>query len=191
MGSPVSSRPAIVEETKIVVTSRIQLRQGTTNLHPSSLHPNVLEIWQLPIAADYSIPQFQNINPSVSRPAGRLMHFLPNWKKLTSDRLLLQIVRLRLQNPPEVCTTSVATKIDKRKFKRTNKVAQNSNTRAPGERSIEGSEQSRRSVPVNTVYFETRREESSSVQPKITEPRCTAGEVETERLGDCSDPSPT
>lgn len=29
MGSPVSSIPAILEETKIVVTSRIQLRQGT------------------------------------------------------------------------------------------------------------------------------------------------------------------
>ena len=42
--------------------------------------------------ADYSIPQLQNINPSVSTPAGRLVHFLPNWKKLTSDRLVWQIV---------------------------------------------------------------------------------------------------
>ena len=85
----------------------------------------------------------------------------------------------------------MATKIDKRKFNRTNKIAQNSNTRTPGERSIEGSEQSRRSVPVNTVHLEIRREESTSVQPKITEPLCTAGEVQTGGSGHGSDTSPT
>ena len=90
-----------------------------------------------------------------------------------------------------MCTISVATKIDKRKFNRTNKIAQNSNTRTPGERSSEGSEQSRRSVPVNTVHLETRREESISVQPKIIEPLCTAGEVQTGGSGHGSDTSPT
>ena len=70
-------------------------------------------------------------------------------------------------------------------------IAQNSNTRTPGERSVEGSEQSRRSVPVNTVHLETKREESTSVQPKITEPLCTAGEVQTGGSGHGSDTSPT
>ena len=85
----------------------------------------------------------------------------------------------------------MATKIDKRKFNRTNKIAQNSNTRTPGERSSGGSEHSRRSVSVNTVHLETRREESTSVQPKITETLCTAGEVQTGGSGHGSDASPT
>ena len=46
-----------------------RVHRDTTNLHPSSLHPNDLEeIRQPPMPADYSIPQLQNINPSVSTP---------------------------------------------------------------------------------------------------------------------------
>ena len=82
----------------MVITRRtklpVRVHQDTTNLHPTSLHPNDLEeIRQPPMPADYSIPQLQNISPSGSTPAGRLVQFLPNRKKLTSDRLVLQIVK--------------------------------------------------------------------------------------------------
>ena len=70
-----------------------RVHRDTTNLHPRFLHSNDLEeIQQPPMPADYSIPQLQNINSSVSTPAGHLVHFLPNWKKLTSDWLVWQIV---------------------------------------------------------------------------------------------------
>ena len=44
---------------------------------------------------------------------------------------------------------------------------------------------------MNTVHLETRREESTSVQPKITEPLCTAGEVQTGGCGHGLDTSPS
>ena len=41
-----------------------RVHQDTTNLYPSFLHPDDLEeIRQLPMPADYSIPQLQNICP--------------------------------------------------------------------------------------------------------------------------------
>ncbi len=83
-------------------------------------------------------------------------------------------------------STSVATTSYKRKFKRTNNVANKSNTRAPGERSTEGSEQGGRSVPINTVHFETRGEKSTCIQSQITEPLRT----EIGGLRDCSNSSP-
>ncbi len=87
-------------------------------------------------------------------------------------------------------STSVATTSYKRKFKRTNNVANKSNTRAPGERSTEGSEQGGRSVPINTVHFETRGEKSTCIQSQITEPLRTVGEIQIGGLRDGSNSSP-
>ncbi len=87
-------------------------------------------------------------------------------------------------------STSVATTSYKRKFKRTNNVANKSNTRAPGERSTEGSEQGGRSVPIKTVHFETREEKSTCIQSQITEPLRTVGEIQIGGLRDGSNSSP-
>ena len=114
------------------------------------------------------------------------MHFLLNWRKLTSDRLVWEIVedyRIPLkcvlnQWQPRLTKGS---SIEQTRLLKT----------AIHELQKKGSERSRRSVPVNTVHLETRREESTSVQPKITEPLCTAGEAQTGGSGQCSDTSPT
>ena len=107
------------------------------------------------------------------------MYFLPNWRKLTSDRLVWEEVKCVLhQWRPRLTKGS---SIEQTRLLKT----------AIHELQKKGSERSRRSVPVNTVHLETRREESTSIQPKITEPLCTAGKVQTGGSGHGSDISPT
>ncbi len=75
-------------------SSTAGVHQSTTHISPNPPHPNDLDgVRKRPIAADYSIPRLQNIDPPDSTPAGRLQHFLANWEKLTSDQLVLQIVK--------------------------------------------------------------------------------------------------
>ena len=45
-----------------------------------------------PTVADYNLPHLHKIIPPVSTPSGRLVYFLQNWKKLTSDQSVLQTV---------------------------------------------------------------------------------------------------
>ena len=90
-----------------------------------------------------------------------------------------------------MCTSSVATTGYKRKFKRTNNVANYSNKRTREEGGSERSQQGGRSVSINTFHFETRGEESTSIQPKITEPLRTVGEIQIGRLRDGSNSTPT
>ena len=88
-------------------------------------------------------------------------------------------------------TTSVASKVNKRKFKRTNITIGNSNRQTPRQRSIERSKQSTESVLIYAFHSKTGREKSSSFQPKITEQLCPVGEIQTGGLGDGSHPSQT
>ena len=68
-----------------------KVQQGTIRQNPPP--SDLAEIPRLPIAADYNFPLLQNIIPLVSTPAGRLVHFLGNWEKLTSDKTILQTVK--------------------------------------------------------------------------------------------------
>ena len=76
-------------------------------------------------------------------------------------------------------TTSVASKVNKRKFKRTNAAIRNSNRRTPRQRSIKRNKQSTESVLINAFHSKTGQEKSSSFQPKITEQLCPVGEIQT------------
>ena len=88
-------------------------------------------------------------------------------------------------------TTSVASKVNKRKIKRTNIAIGNRNRQTPRQKSIKRSNQSTESVLINAFHSKTGRENLSSFQPKITEQLCPVGEIQTGGLGDGPHPSQT
>ena len=45
-----------------------------------------------PTTVDYMIPRLQKITPQADQPAGRLKYFVQNWRKITSDKTVLEMV---------------------------------------------------------------------------------------------------
>ena len=93
-----------------------------------------------------------------------------------------------IPNSTKVCTPSVATKENKRRF---NLSAKDRNHRTPIERSHKRSGEIGRSISINPICAESEQETSTSIQSQIIEQLCPVGEVQTGRFGHCTHSSQT
>ena len=128
------------------------------------------------------IPHLNKITPP-GRPlvAGRLKHFIENWKLITSDKSVLETVggyRIPLISKPHQWRTSYQGQIPG-----TGNLVITSNIRPGFEKSSASGSGTRRPVPVNHVPCETSKQDTTNFQAKDVEQLCLHGEVRTRKFG--------